>query len=243
MDKQALRERVWRILEMRGIARFPGARGRIPNFAGAERAAERLARLAVWKQARALKVNPDAPQIPVRRRALREGKVLYMAVPRLTDERCFIELDPARLGNRAARAGTIKGAGALGRPVGMGDVPHLDLIVCGSVAVNRRGERVGKGGGYSDLEFGLLRAAGAVGSRTPVVTTVHPLQIVGDRIDMLPHDIPLDWIVTPDRAHRCPGGHAKPAGVYWDYLAEEKVEAIPVLRRLRRPKPGGSSVA
>jgi 5-formyltetrahydrofolate cyclo-ligase len=242
MDKQALREQVWRILETRRIARFPGARGRIPNFVGAERAAERLATLAAWKKARVLKVNPDAPQIPVRRRALDEGKVLYMAVPRLTDQRCFIELDPARLGKRAARAGTIKGAVALGRPVKIGDMRHLDLIVCGSVAVNRCGERVGKGGGYSDLEFGLLRAAGAVGSATPVVTTVHLLQIVDERIEMLPHDIPLDWIVTPDHAYRCSRRHAKPAGVYWDYLTEEKVAAIPVLRRLR-PNPAGSTVA
>jgi 5-formyltetrahydrofolate cyclo-ligase len=233
MDKQALRERVWRTLEVREAARFPGAKGRIPNFIGAERAAARLATLAVWKRARVLKVNPDASQIPVRRRALREGKLLYMAVPRLTDDRCFIELDPARVGARVARAGTIKGAATFGRPVRISDVKGLDLVVCGSVAVNRHGERVGKGGGYSDLEFGLLRAAGAVGARTPVVTTVHPLQIVKDRIDMLSHDIPLDWIVTPEGAYRCPRRHPKPSGIHWRYLTQEAIAAVPVLRRLR----------
>jgi 5-formyltetrahydrofolate cyclo-ligase len=233
MDKQALREGVWRILEAKGAARFPGARGRIPNFTGAERAAEQLATLTVWTRARVVKVNPDAPQIPVRRRALQEGKVLYMAVPRLTDERCFIELDPARLGAGVKRAATIKGAAALGRAVRPRDVRRLDLIICGSVAVNSRGERVGKGGGYSDLEFGLLRAAGTVGSRTPVVTTVHPLQVVNKRIAMLPHDIPLDWIVTPRGARRCRDGHPKPSGIYWKYLSKEQITAIPVLRQVR----------
>jgi 5-formyltetrahydrofolate cyclo-ligase len=36
-----------------------------------------------WPAARVVKANPDAPQLPVRRRALADGKVVYMAVPRL----------------------------------------------------------------------------------------------------------------------------------------------------------------
>src|SRR5690348_6585883 len=34
--KQEVRERVWDLLQREGVARFPGARGRIPNFRGAE---------------------------------------------------------------------------------------------------------------------------------------------------------------------------------------------------------------
>ena len=44
-------------------------------------------------------------------------------------------------------------------------LPPIDLIVCGAVAVNARGARVGKGGGFSDLEYGLLAEAGRVGPR------------------------------------------------------------------------------
>ena len=48
-------------------------------------------------------------------------------------------------------------------------------LVCGSsVAVNRQGARVGKGGGFSDLEFALLVEAGLIGTNTIVATTVHP---------------------------------------------------------------------
>jgi 5-formyltetrahydrofolate cyclo-ligase len=36
----------------------------------------------------------------------------------------------------------------------------VDLVVCGSVAVNRDGARVGKGGGFSDPELALLVVAG-----------------------------------------------------------------------------------
>jgi hypothetical protein len=69
------------------VAGFPGAKGRIPNFAGAPLTAARLASLPPWRAARVVKANPDAPQLPVRARALVDGKLLYMAVPSLTDER------------------------------------------------------------------------------------------------------------------------------------------------------------
>src|SRR5215470_7859051 len=98
--KAALREEVWEALRAAKVARFPGAAGRIPNFTGAEAAARRLAADPRWAAARVIKVNPDAPQLPVRALALGEGKRLFMAVPRLREERCFLELDPDALRGR-----------------------------------------------------------------------------------------------------------------------------------------------
>ena len=93
-DKPAIRERVWKLLERRRVGRFPfPLAGRIPNFRGAEAAAARAATLPEWKRARRLKCNPDAPQRPLRLRALAEGKTVFMAVPRLRRERCFLRLD------------------------------------------------------------------------------------------------------------------------------------------------------
>lgn len=232
LRKQEARERVWRALEIHGAARFPGARGRIPNFAGAERAALHLGDLPQWKRAKVVKINPDAPQLPVRRMALREGKVVYMAVPRLRAEACFLELDPARLGGDGARAASIRGAATCGRAVGLDEMRPIDLIVCGSVAVNGRGARAGKGGGYSDLEYGLLRERGAVTAATSIVTSVHRLQVLPHAIEMLPHDIPLDWIVMPEGPLRCGPSFERPRGIYWEYLDDDKVAAIPVLARL-----------
>lgn len=229
LGKQALRERVWRALEVHGAARFPGARGRIPNFAGAEQAALHLRALAEWRRARVVKINPDAAQLPVRRLALREGKRVYMAVPRLGALECFIELDPERLGRRLAAAATIKGAAAHGRPVGLEEMSRVDLIVCGAVAVNGLGGRVGKGGGYADLEYGLLRERGLIDARTPVVSTVHPLQVVAQEIPRAPHDLVLDWIVTPAGPMRCGATLPRPRGIYWDLLDPDQQAAIPVL--------------
>jgi 5-formyltetrahydrofolate cyclo-ligase len=233
-SKQSLRNRVWSLLEHRGVGRFPfPLDDRIPNFQGAAEAAARLSTLPEWRAARRLKCNPDAPQRAVRLRALREGKDVYVAVPRLAEARCFLHLDPRRLGDRLAAAATIGGAATLGVPVGPADVPHIDLVVAGSVAVNRRGARVGKGGGYSDLEFALARELGAVDARTCVVTTVHDLQVVGEAIPMTSHDVPVDVIVTPTRVLRCARARRRPRRIEWAALSPSQLAAMPALARLR----------
>ena len=134
-SKDAIREGVWSEMQKRRVARFPGALGRIPNFSGAEACAEMLAATVLWKSARVLKANPDSPQRAVRQRALAEGKILYMAVPRLRSEKPFIELDPKKLKVSPYAASSIKGAAQYGRPVTLEEVKPIDLVVCGSVAV------------------------------------------------------------------------------------------------------------
>jgi len=232
-EKDAIRDRIWSLLEAEGVARFPGARGRIPNFRGAEAAADRLDDVPAWRAARHLKANPDLPQLPVRIKALRQGKIVYMAEPRLASDRPFRELDPARLGDRIRAAASIGGAARLGRPLPPEAVPPLDLVVAGSVAVTRDGARLGKGGGYSDLEFALLQELGLITPDTVVVTTVHPLQIVPS-LPMTPHDLPVDWIVTPDEAIATHTRYPRPAGIDPDLVQPDQWETIPLLRRLAR---------
>jgi 5-formyltetrahydrofolate cyclo-ligase len=233
MDKQSLRERVWDDLEDSGEARFPfPPHGRIPNYAGAKAAAERLQDTEAWERAATLKANPDAPQLPVRRAALRAGKTVYMAVPRLRDEECFIELDPERLDDYDA-ATTVSGAPEHGRQVGPEAVSGVDLVVCGSVAVTEDGARVGKGEGYSDLEYAVLTELGLLDAGTPVATTVHERQVVDDAVPVDPHDVPLDLVVTPDRTVETETPYERPEGVDWDALSDERIAEIPVLQNRR----------
>ncbi|MXR42895.1 5-formyltetrahydrofolate cyclo-ligase [Halobaculum sp. WSA2] len=245
MDKQPLRERVWDDLEESGEARFPfPPHGRIPNFAGADGACDRLTDTPEWESADVLKANPDAPQLPVRRAALRAGKTVYMAVPRLREEEPFLRLAPEEVPD-IDEATTVSGSSTHGVPVGPDEVPHVDLIVSGSVAVTEAGGRVGKGEGFADLEFAVLSELGAVDAGTAVATTVHERQVVDDEVALDAHDVPLDLICTPERTIRPGktddgegdrGGDAVPArpdGVDWDALPAEKLESIPVLRRLR----------
>ena len=231
--KQDIRERVWQALEKAHVHRFPGTRGRIPNFVGAERAADRLCELDVWKRAKVLKCNPDSPQRPVRLRALKEGKVVYMAVPRLRELECFIELDPSRLGKNVNQASSIEGAVRFGRSVLPEGMRQIDLIVCGTVAVNLEGARIGKGGGYSDLEYGLAREARLVGQRTPIVTTVHDVQVLDENLPVLPHDIPVDYVVTPTKVIQTHTKLPRPTGIYWEHLTKEKLDGIPYLKRFK----------
>lgn len=231
--KQSIRERVWRALTEARVARFPGATGRIPNFIGAERAAERLRELEVWKRARVLKCNPDSPQRPVRLGALREGKIVYMAVPRLRELECFIELDPSRIGSGITQASSIQGAFRFGRSVRPEQMKPIDLIICGTVAANRDGVRIGKGGGFSDLEYGLARQTGLVSRTTPICTTIHEIQIIDTDLPSLPHDIPVDYIVTPTSVIETHTRSPRPKGIYWEYLDENKLAQIPYLQLLR----------
>lgn len=237
--KARLRRRVWRSLDETGIRRFPGPENRIPNFVGAEDAARRLADTDVWAAASTLKANPDSPQWPVRTRAVEDGKLVYMAVPRLAEEAPFFLLDPELIDVAPRKATSIKGASRHARTVAIGDLEPVDLVVTGCVAVSEDGARLGKGGGFSDLEFAVAVEAGLIGDDTVVVTTVHERQVVeADEIPMTDHDVPLDWIVTPERVLRCSGGYRRPRGIAWDELTEEKIEAIPLLERLRPENAG-----
>jgi 5-formyltetrahydrofolate cyclo-ligase len=238
MTKDEIRQKVRLRLKLGGVARFPGLEGSVPNFVGAERAAQLLCELPMWKRAKVVRINSDPPQLPIRRAALRDNKVVYLAIPRLRSERCFVELDPAKLGTKILRVASIKGAMQLGRLVPPHEMRPVDLIVCGSVAVTRQGARVGRGGGYCDLEYALLRTEGKIREYTPILTTVHPLQIVEDRLPMRGHDIPVDFLITPDQVIAAPSLHPRPRGVIWEILHETKILTIPLLRRGRRDVRG-----
>jgi 5-formyltetrahydrofolate cyclo-ligase len=231
--KKEVRERVWRLLEERGAARFPGARGRVPNFVGAERAAGRLAGVEAWREAGVVKANPDAPQLPVRVRALEDGKIVYMAVPRLRSPRPFVLLDPSKLSTSPRRAASIRGAAGAGRAVHAGRVRRVDLVVCGTVAVNRKGVRIGKGGGYSDLEFGLLSERGLIHDGTAIATTVHPLQVLDEELPETDHDFRVDLVITPDEVIPCRRAR-RPHGILWDHLDPDQRREIPSLAAAAR---------
>jgi 5-formyltetrahydrofolate cyclo-ligase len=221
-DKQDVRERLWRLLQEEGAARFPGPHGRIPNFKGAEGAAERLAELPEWQAAEVVKSNPDARQLPVRRRARRDGKTLYMAVPRPRGDKPFVRVDSDPTIKRAMSEGIATSVAYLG---------HVDLVVFGTVAVNRESVRVGKGGGFSDLELALLTEAGLVDEATTIVTTVHRLQLVDHELPETEHDFRVDFVVTPDEVVRT-GTRRRSPGVIWEHL-----EAAIAAYATRNPRP------
>jgi len=195
LEKQRLREKIWSEMERSGLAVFPlPCRGRIPNFAGADAAAEKLRQLEEWKTAKVVFVNPDSPQRKVRENALKDGKILVMASPRL--KKGFILIEPDKVKGKESSASTIKGAFRYG--VEAEDFPKPDLIVQGSVSVDRHGHRLGKGRGYGDTEIKTLKK---MFGTVPIVTTVHDVQVV-ETVPFEEKDEKVSIVATPIRVIR-----------------------------------------
>ncbi|CAN0892238.1 5-formyltetrahydrofolate cyclo-ligase-like protein COG0212 [Linum grandiflorum] len=199
-----------------------------------------LGELEAFITANCVKVNPDSPQKQVRFLTLSEGKKLLTPQPRLRTG-FFSVLDPLD-GRRGLNLSTILeactsvGAAKYGRPIGLDEKIRVDLIIIGSVAVDpTTGARLGKGEGFAELEYGMLRYMGAIDNSTPVVTSVHDCQLVDDiPIEkLLIHDVPVDIICTPTRVIFTNTTIPKPQGIYWDKLSPEKLGQIRILRDLK----------
>ena len=234
--KDQLREDVWQQLIDHHVNVGP-VFSRIPNFVGADVAAQKLSQQAFWTDARIVKCNPDPPQIPVRLRALYDGKILYTPVPELVKGFPFVRLDPEELKRDDISfelAATSQGAVQVGKPVHFEEMEPMDVIVVGCVAVTAQGGRTGKGGGFADLELGIFRELGKVPAHAQIVTTVHEVQVVdNDRIEMLAHDSALDWIATPERIIQTHSPFPQPSGVAWDVVQDDQIRDIPFLLDLK----------
>jgi 5-formyltetrahydrofolate cyclo-ligase len=222
---------VWDALTRNKAARFPfPVHGRIPNFNGAEKAAERLLAHPIFRRVRVIKVNPDSPQRWVRRLALERGITVVTPTPRLKG--AFRVLDPRRIPREHyAEAATLTRGGKWGEDVGLAKLPIIDLVVMGSVAATRGGRRLGKGHGYADLEYGMLRELG--NPAVPVVTTVHPLQVL-EGFPNESHDLPVRLIATPDALITVRRPPAPPRGIDWNRLPAQALQDMPVLGELKR---------
>ena len=195
--KKLLREEIWTKLETNGIARFPlPCYGRIPNFAGSDKAAEKVRLLREWENAKVVFANPDYAQQKVREYALIAEKLLVMASPRL--KHGYVVVNPKDVKGMENFASTIRGAFRSGKTVNAQEIPKPDLIVEGSVAVDLKGHRLGKGHGYGDVEVKTLR--GMFGD-IPIVTTVHDVQVV-EFVPFEESDEKVSVIATPKRVIR-----------------------------------------
>ena len=228
-SKASARQYVWDTLKEQRQARFPfPIHGRIPNFKRAEAAAARLFEQSPWKNAKYLKINPDSPQRPVRMEALKRGITYFMPTPRL--KAGFKKFDPACIGaENFAKATALSTCNEWAEEIPLEAMPQVDAIVTGSVAVTRTGKRCGKGEGYSDIEFAILRELGH--NAVPVATTVHQLSVVDDfpRDEI---DLPLSFVITPDKTIKVVSPFPPPNGIHWDRLTDQDLEYMPVLKDL-----------
>ena len=230
-EKDEVRHKVWNRLTDKKLGRFPfPLTGRIPNFKGAEKAASFVQRMDIYKTAQVVKVNPDSPQLPLRASVLKDGKILLIPTPRLKDG--FVMIKPEWVpGGEERKAASIKHMNAYGKVVPLTDIPPIDLIVVGSVAIHRDGRRLGKGEGYADREYAILREIG--NKPVPVITTINSEQLVEDDIPRDSYDLAVDWIITEEGITETHTPYEKPQGIEWDHVTEEEMDKMPILKDLK----------
>lgn len=204
-DKESIRKSIYEKLfnECQSL-RPNGDYGKIPNFKGSDIAARLLAGTEEWKNSKNIFCSPDSAQIPVRYLALKENKNIIMASPNL--ENGYLYLEGKNLDGKEREASTKEGAFIhCSRFFDFGECSSfdiaIDMVVEGSVGVDRFGNRIGKGKGYGDREIEDLFNKNLINEKTPLVTTIHPFQLI-DYIPTESHDRKLNMIVSTDEVIR-----------------------------------------
>ncbi|XP_042357442.1 methenyltetrahydrofolate synthase domain-containing protein isoform X2 [Plectropomus leopardus] len=234
--KWDIRQKVWDYIEEKNLANFPRpVHNRIPNFKGAFAACAKVSELQVFTQTAEVKVDPDKPLEGARLEVLQARKTLLVPTPRLRTG-LFNKITPPQGASKEQlrTCSSSQGVKDFSVPVGLEAKVMVDLVVVGSVAVSEKGLRIGKGEGYADMEYGMMASMGAVNESTVVVTVVHDCQVVDIPEELMEsHDLTVDYILTPTRVIKTNCGMPKPQGIIWTKLDTEKLEKIPILKKLR----------
>ncbi|NYB52289.1 MAG: 5-formyltetrahydrofolate cyclo-ligase [Methanobacteriaceae archaeon] len=197
-NKKKLREEIWSILDEDNLIRSSqSCVGKIPNFKEAPLAAIRLTNTLDWQYSQTVFTSPDSALKEVREYALRYGKNLIMATPKIKEG--YLLINPKKVRGHEKIASTIKGAFRFGEKIT--SFPQIDLVVEGSLGVDLIGNRLGKGGGYADREISHLFNEGVINENTTLCTLVHSLQIK-EKIPVEDHDEKINLIVTPEMVIR-----------------------------------------
>jgi len=235
--KQTIRTQVWDHLEKSGLAKFPRpVTKRIPNYEGAAVACDKLPSLEAFSTAQTVKVNPDKPQEQARFLVLEGNKTLVVTPLRRSARRNVLHrMEPPKDANNDALhlCSRYQGVKEHSVPVGFESKIHVDLVVVGCVAASPKGLRIGKGEGFADLEWAMMSSMGAVNDSTIVVATCHDCQVLELPENLFgEHDLTVDYILTPTQVIKC-DKRAKPKQIIWSLLSEDKLERIPILKKLR----------
>lgn len=186
-SKEEVREYVWRKIEP--FSKFPPPYGRIPNFRGAERACEKLRELEEYWRSECIFSAPDSVLLRLREIVLEDGKTLLAVLPRMSG---FVLL-------RRKVKPTIENL-KIGERVDFVKLRNkVGIFAQGCVAVDLKGNRIGKGSGFGDKEYEVLRRGGVLKKDALFVVVAHELQVFDDLSYLMKeHDVKADVILTPE---------------------------------------------
>ncbi|XP_003246078.1 uncharacterized protein LOC100160598 isoform X2 [Acyrthosiphon pisum] len=240
-SKKDIRQKVWEFMEENSLVIFPKpCFNRIPNFKGCNNVSLLLEKLEEFKKAKTVQVTPDKAQETARFLTLNWGKRLLVPLLRLKEGLLqnvslpFAEPSAKMLRSASTQKGLRKWGNKLITLDQNNDV-HIDMIILGSVAVDKKGRRIGIGNGFCDLEFVILSSMNMVTDNTVVVTIVHDVQV----FDTLPtdifkpYDVPVDIIITSNEIIRVENRLDRPKDVFWNYISKRRLLEMPPLQLLR----------
>ncbi|WP_049578411.1 5-formyltetrahydrofolate cyclo-ligase [Streptomyces sp. SBT349] len=131
--------------------------------------------------------------------ALRErGVRVLLPVLLADDDLDWAEYEGAGRLVEAEHAGRIRLMQPGGRRLGPGAVAEADVVLVPGLAVDRRGVRMGRGGGSFDRALARLAADGA---GPALVVLVYGHEVV-EELPQEPHDRPVHAALTPEGVHR-----------------------------------------
>lgn len=241
-DRDRMRREVWK--QLRKVA-YPDSRfawdfgSYIPDHEGSEEVAERILGLAERRELDRFLTTPDNNLNAFRERMIEEERAFVM--PTYGILRGFVRLQPKQVpAGKADFASTLDGMNRFATPVPLDrlaeDHPGFDCLVTGASFITRDGLRMGKGHGYFDLEWAMLREVGLVDESTLVLAAGHEVQVVAPRDELGSiadsHDTIVDYIVTPENLYEVEDPPPKPEGIFWERLSRKRVEKIPPLKAL-----------
>jgi 5-formyltetrahydrofolate cyclo-ligase len=234
--KADIRKQIWGQMEAHKIS--PAPQGTIPTFPDQNKAAERMRRLEIYQRATTVMVPPDQAQLQVRINAVMDGKRLIMATPGLRDGFYLLKKERIKIKNLrgAARGSGVRRFGAR-LITTRHEIGTVDLMVTGAVAVGIQGGRIGKGSGYFDLEYMILREIDSVNETTPICALVDDCQVM-EEVPMEAKDVAVDIICTPTRIIATERSFQRPAKIPWDLLPAKHSKGMRPLKELRRSNEG-----
>jgi len=192
-----------------------------PHFVGVEKASIRAAVLDEFIAAKVVMVSPGVAVL--RDTVLSQGKMLVSPAPGLRDDKVLQELVVNKQeiveGKRHQKFQRKE----------LNEETKIDVLVVGSMLVDKTGRRMGKKLEQVGVEYvlGKLFTQSLV-----VITIVHDCQVVEHIPESMfsAMDVPVDIIVTPSKVIRVKDRLPKPKEILWNKVTENMLHNIPALK-------------
>uniref|UniRef100_A0A0K2UMM2 Uncharacterized protein n=2 Tax=Lepeophtheirus salmonis TaxID=72036 RepID=A0A0K2UMM2_LEPSM len=242
--KNWTREWMWDFLERSSsiLSNFPRpCYGEIPNYQNSKSAAILFSRSKTFESAKVVLLSPSASLTYMRELCLRSKKVIYFRQTDFKTDQFLWRVDPNKLKKDVdyVLASTTRGLKTFGKPIKCRKKffhEKIDLVIVGSVAVNKSGARIDTGTGQTDLEWAILHELGVVEAKNiTVATIVDCVQILDESVlpnsVMQKQDLPADVIVTKKCITHVKNRFKKPdKGILPNLCSNEMLKQYPAIK-------------